>query len=68
MAKDIGDLEDRARDAITREEEFVDALAKAQGLSLSQVKSASWFRVAVMTELAATTREWRHLITEVGRL
>ena len=68
MAKTNDDLEDRARDAIAREEEFVGALARAQGQHLSSVKHASWFRTAVMAELTVTTREWNHLLAEVADL
>lgn len=68
MATTIDDLEDRARSAIQREESWVVALARRHGKPMSRIQDATWFRAAVMHELATTTQAWQHLEDEVANL
>lgn len=58
MAPALEDLRDRALEAIERRETVVCDVASETGQIIGNVCHMRWFRLAVMSELAASTRTY----------
>ena len=65
MKKTLAQLEERARNAIERREEFIYDVASESGSIVGNVAHMHWFRLEVMRHLASESPSWEHLFDEV---
>jgi hypothetical protein len=63
----IKTLSERAKQAIEKRENFIYDVASETGQIVDNVAHMKWFRLAVMREIANSTKKYQHLADEIER-